>query len=64
MKTCGRLNVVPRVFSLFDSFNNAKEDAISAIKTVGRLRDPRDAVGGRFCHRSVLTQKRKIKFDI
>ena len=44
----------PRVSWLTDSFDSAKEDAIGAIKTIERPRDPRDKVGGRLCHRRVL----------
>ena len=39
---------------LSNSFDSAKEDAIVAIKTIGRPREPRDKVGGRLCHRRVL----------
>ena len=40
----------PRVSWLGDSFDSAKEDAIGAIKTIGRTREPMDEVGGRLCH--------------
>ena len=39
---------------LSDSFDSAKEEAIGAIKTFGRPRDPRNKVGGRPCHRSLV----------
>ena len=44
----------PRVSWLSDSFDSTKEDAIGAIKTIGRPRGPRDEVGGRLCHRRIL----------
>ena len=39
---------------LSDSSDSAKEDAIAAIKTLGRPRDPRDEVGRILSHRRVL----------
>ena len=43
-KVVGQSTLNPRVSWLSDSFDSAKEDAISAIKSIGRPRDPRDEV--------------------
>ena len=53
-KLAGESTLSPRVSWLFDSFDNAKEDALGAIKTIGKPRDPRDDVAERLCHRRVL----------
>ena len=53
-KVVGESTLNPRVSWLSDSFDSAKEDAISAIKSIGRPRDPRYEVDGRLCHRRVV----------
>ena len=53
-KLAEELTSFPRISWLSNSFDSGKEDAIGAIKTIGRPRDPRDKVGGRLCHRRVL----------
>ena len=53
-KLAGESMSSPRVSWLSNSFDIAKEDAIGAIKNIGRPRDPRDKVGRRLCHRRVL----------
>ena len=53
-KLAGKSTSSPRVSWLSDNFDSAKEDAIGAIKTIGKTRDPRDEVSGRLCHRRVL----------
>ena len=53
-KLAGESTLSRRVSWLSDSFDSAKEDTIGAIKTIGRLRDPRDEVGWTLCHRRVL----------
>ena len=53
-KLAGESTLSPRVSWLSGSFDNAKEDAIGAINTIERPRDPREEVAGRLCHRKVL----------
>ena len=50
----GASTSTPRVSWLSDIFDSAKEDAVNAIKPIGRLGDPRDEAGERLCHRRVF----------
>ena len=54
LKLSGESTSSPRVSWLTDSFDSVKEDAINAIKPMGRPRDPWNKVDGRLCHRRVL----------
>ena len=54
LKLAGESTLSPRVSRVSNSFESAKEDAISTIKPIRRPRDPRNEVGGRLCHRRVM----------
>ena len=49
-KLAGESTSSSRVSWLSDSFDSAKEDAISTVKTIGKPIDPWDELGGRLCH--------------
>ena len=53
-KLAGESISSPEVSWLSDSFDSTKEDAIGAIKTIGRPRDPRDKVGGTVSWKSLV----------
>ena len=54
LKLEGESTSSSRISWLSNSFDSAKEDTINAIKPIRRPRDPRDEVGRRLCHRSIL----------